>query len=95
MRLGPLGVGDCPERAKAAGDVDYDWVVGLVQQRQRGLGDADEADDVGVEHRERGRPGDPVGVYGAVPDADVVDQDIDAPVEGVDRSHGGLRKRRW
>ncbi|MFZ0091304.1 MAG: hypothetical protein WAL63_17475 [Solirubrobacteraceae bacterium] len=68
-RLGPLGVRDCPERAKGADDVDYDWVVGPVQQRQRGSGDTDDADNVDGKHREPGPGSDPDGADGAVLDA--------------------------
>ena len=81
---GPLGVGDGPERAERAGDVDHDRVPGLAQQRHRGLGDPDDADHIGVEYLQR---------VGAVErwhrNAGVVDQHVQAPLGVADRRHRG------
>src|SRR5438132_11888809 len=39
VELASLRIGDGPERAEGARDVDHNWVLGLAQQRQCSLGD--------------------------------------------------------
>src|SRR6204780_1571736 len=72
-----------PERAERARDVDDDRVLRLLQQRQRRLGDPDDANGIRVEHLQRFRP-----VERDHPDAGVVDQDVE-PAVGLDLSEGG------
>jgi hypothetical protein len=89
VELAPLGIGDGPERAEGAGDVDHHRVVGLAQQRQCGLGDTDDTDRVGVEYLQRDRAVD----VRCSTDAGVVDEDVQVALAFVDHAHGGLHGR--
>ena len=72
-----------PERAECARDVHYNGVLRPPQERERRLGDPDDANGIGVEHPQRIR-----SVEREHPDASVVDQDVE-PAIGRDLSEGG------
>ena len=67
----------------SARDVHHDRVLRPLQQRERRLGNPDDANGIGVEHPQRIRP-----IEREHPDAGVVDQDVQ-PAAGLDLSEGG------
>src|SRR6266571_1204254 len=89
-RLEPARVGRDCERAHAAADVDHDGGTAGLQERQEGVHDADDAEDVGVVDGLHVGGGDLARVFHPPADAGVVDQDVEVACLGADERGGGV-----